>query len=320
MKIFDGHSDILLNVVDRSIAGEQEVLRTHHIDKLKKGGVFASVFALWVEPEAGDRFQLRALEMLKYSAKELHDAKDLVHIVKKYDDFEVAERENKLAVLLGMEGLASLGEEIDFLYLLYQYGIRYAGLTWNEENALATGIDGDDQRGITEKGIEVIKKMEDLGILLDVSHLNEKSFWDVVKVAQKPFIASHSNAYELCGHPRNLQDEQLKAIAQSGGVVGLNSWNKGVDPENPSIEKLADHVEYIVNIVGIEHIAFGFDFCEFLEDETLQEDEPKKETKGFEDTTCVPKLIKVLKERGYTEAMLRKIAYENLMRVFKETI
>jgi len=162
--------------------------------------------------------------------------------------------------------------------------------------------------------------MEELGILLDVSHLNEKSFWDVYKVSTKPFIASHSNAYKLCEHPRNLKDEQIKAIAKSGGVIGLNSWNKSVDTESPSIEKLADHVEYIVNLVGIEHMAFGFDFCDFLYDELWQKDEPKKETRGFEDTTCIPQLIKLLKDRGYTEDMLSKIAYKNLMRVFKGII
>jgi len=320
MKVFDGHSDILLDVVDRRITGEKEILKTHHMNKLKEGGIFASVFALWVEPKAEDLFHLRALEMLKHSAKELNSAKDILRIVTKYKDFEVAERENKLAVLLGMEGLSSIGEDIDLVDLLYQYGVRYAGLTWNEENALATGIDGDKERGITQKGIEVIAKMEELGILLDVSHLNEKSFWDVCKVATKPFIASHSNAYKLCQHPRNLKDEQIKAIAQSGGVIGLNSWNKSVDVENPSIERLADHVEHIINLVGIEHMAFGFDFCDFLYEELWHKDDSRKETKGFEDTTCVPELIELLKERGYTEVDLSKISYGNLMRVFKGII
>jgi len=147
MKIFDGHSDILLDVVDRRIAGE-EVLKTNHINRLKKGGVFASIFALWVEPEVGDLFHLRALEMLKYSAKELNNAKDVLRIVTKYEDFEVAESENKLAVILGMEGLSSIDEDIDIIDLLYQYGIRYAGLTWNEQNRYATGVSGEASRGL----------------------------------------------------------------------------------------------------------------------------------------------------------------------------
>src|SRR5699024_939095 len=137
---------------------------------------------------------------------------DILQIMYKKDDFYSAIEKDKLAVLLGLEGLSGIGEDVDLIYSLYHLGFRLMSLTWNEQNHLATGAGGDINRGLTDLGKKAIKIINELGIILDVSHANDKSFWDIANTASKPFIASHSNSRAICNVPRNLTDEQIKFI------------------------------------------------------------------------------------------------------------
>lgn len=320
MKIFDAHSDILSDVTTRRLNGESNILKNHHLKKLNKGNVTGSIFVIWVEPEFTEDYEKRTLEIIQSAAKEFTEASSEVKLILKYDDFDMAEKEKKLAIVLGLEGIASLNKNLDNLYILYQYGVRHASLTWNEENNFATGVAGSPGRGLTNYGRETVKLMEKLGMIVDVSHLNEKSFWDVYNTASKPFIASHSNAYSLCGHPRNLKDDQIKAVAQSGGVIGINAWPDFIDMEKPSLEKLLDHIDYMANLVGIEHIGFGFDFSDFLDESAIASFSYKNSIDSFNNITHTPLLINELVKRGYRDADIEKISYGNFMRVLKEII
>ncbi|MCC5909075.1 MAG: membrane dipeptidase, partial [Clostridiaceae bacterium] len=282
MKVFDAHSDILTDVFNKREDGEKDILRKYHLDKLKEGGVFATVFAIWHDPEYSGDSNKRVFDILKYWSEEVKEVEDAVVQIKKYEEIAKAEEERKLAVILAMESMAPVDKDLDDLYRLHQYGIRCGSLTWNEENLLATGAAGDSNRGLTKRGIEAIKIMEKLGILLDISHLNEKSFWDAMNNCSKPVIASHSNVYSLCNHVRNLKDKQIKAIQESGGVIGINSCTAFVDREEPTVEKLSHHIDVIVDMVGIDHIGLGLDFCDFLRSETLGiQDQEYKEIKDM---------------------------------------
>ncbi len=205
-------------------------------------------------------------------------------------------------------------------YTFYELGLRHASLTWNEANSFATGVRANrENKGLTLAGKRAVKIMEELGIIIDISHADEKTFWDIMDVTSVPIIASHSNAYNLCPVNRNLKDDQVKAIANSGGIVGVNSWPEFVDKENPSLSKLVDHIDYLVNLAGVDHVAFGFDFTDFLEDTAVSSFKTGDTviTPGINSATEIPNIIKALQARGYSNQDLEKICYKNLRDLFR---
>ncbi|SHK24310.1 dipeptidase [Hespellia stercorisuis] len=223
-----------------------------------------------------------------------------------------------------VHGIECIGENIDLINEFYDFGVRHAGLTWNEENLLATGVRGTPGRGLTEAGRKAVRRIQDLGMLLDVSHLNDESFWGVMDAAGGPVVASHSNCRALCNHPRNLTDEQLKALAETGGVVGLNSFNEFVHREERSqtVENLVRHVVHMAELIGVDHIGFGFDFSEYLNGDTLSlyASQDTTCTIGLEDASCVPNLVKELKRAGFNQEEIEKITYKNWHRLMKEVM
>lgn len=140
-------------------------------------------------------------------------------------------------------------------------------MTWNEANDLGAGALSGKDYGLTDLGRETVRRMQEKGMLLDVSHLNDAGFWDVVKITKKPFIASHSNSHAMCGVLRNLTDDQLRAIRDINGVVGLNAFNIFIDddPKNQTVERLAEHAAHMIDVMGIDHVGCGFDFFEFID-------------------------------------------------------
>lgn len=322
--IFDAHSDIWTHVAKKRLEGEDNIIRHYHLNKFKEGNINSSIFVVWSDPPYDKNPKERTKQILDKVKEEIKDSNDIIHIVKKSEDFDIAKENNKIAILIGMEGLKAIEDNIDDIEKLYTFGIRHASLTWNEENKLATGAKGSFDRGLTDDGIKLIKKMEKLGIILDVSHANEKTFWDICKIATKPFIASHSNCRSLCDVPRNLTDNQLREIAKRNGVVGVNSYQEFVsfDLEKRTIGHLVDHIDHMVEVMGIDHIGLGFDFAEYLNLDTLKHyiNTYTYGVKGLEDTTKANNIIKELEFRGYSKEDIEKISYKNFYRVIKEII
>lgn len=319
MKVFDAHSDIFTDVTLKRMAGETNIFNKYHLERLKKGGIKGTILVVWIDPPHGENPPWRMIEILGAQSQELRDMKDAARVVYKYSDMKHIEESGKISVILGMEGLSGLRGNVSIIYMLYRLGIRHMSLTWNEENEFATGVKGDPKRGVTRAGIEALKSMEELGIIVDVSHGNEKTFWDVYENTQKPFIASHSNVQSLCPVPRNLDDDQIKAIAKRGGVIGMNSWPDFIDLSNPTVESLANHIDYIAQLVGIDHVGLGLDFCDFLsEDATSSFQGGEAHTAlGIENPTEINNLIDVLINRGYTREDIHKICWGNFERVIK---
>ena len=313
--IFDAHSDVLSDVTIRTLRGESNILKKYHYNNLVKGKVGGSIFVVWVEPENYERAFERANEILECTKKEITYCNDVIKIVKSYDEMINAQKENKFYAFLGFESLIAIDENIDILDRYYDdYGIRHASLTWNEENKLATGAKGDSGRGLTELGKKVIKKMNDKGMIVDVSHLNDKSFYDVVNITDSPIIASHSNSRKLCGSLRNLTDEQLKIIRDLNGVVGFNSYKDFVD-EDENKQTIDRGVEkYIADTIGVNHIGLGFDYNEYFEDEGITG------VKGLEDASKSYTILEKLKESGFNSDEIEKIEYKNFHRVIKTII
>jgi len=321
--VFDGHSDILTDVAIKRLNGEKNVFRNHHLERLKKGEVNGSIFVVWVDPPYTDEDPTwRMLEILGTLSEEIKDMKGYAEIAHNYEEMKRIQDQGKFSIILGIEGMSGLRGNTSLITMLYEFGIRHGMLTWNEENEFATGSNGNPERGITQLGIKALHKMEELGMIIDVSHGNEKTFWNICNHTRKPFIASHSNVYNLCQSKRNLKDDQIKAIAERNGVIGMNSWPDFIDKENPTVERLADHIDYIVNLAGIDYVGFGFDFCDFLSGDTTNSFQESETTmaKGIEDASKIPQLIKILSHRGYGQEQIEKITHKNFERVIKEIL
>ena len=318
MKIFDGHVDIWYDVAEKRKLGEENIVKKYHYDRLKAGHIIGGIFIAYLEHRERQDDEKEMFHLINSTIHEIKNNSDIFNIIKKKGDFNRGIVEEKLSVLMGVEGLRAIGTNLDWLDTLYELGFRHASLTWNEENDLATGVAGNVERGLTPIGIEAVKKIEELGMIIDVSHANEKTFWDIYNNTTKPFIASHSNAKSLCNHKRNLTDEQIKAIASRDGVIGINAY-KGfvaIDSYKQNLERFVDHIEYIISLVGVRHVALGFDFCEYLyADKKEEEINPQ----GLENASKAMAVIDELYRRGYSESDIRKIAFENFMRVI-ETI
>lgn len=322
--IFDAHCDIWTHVARKRLEGEQDIIRKYHLNKFKESDINGGIFVVWVDPPYDKNPKNRTKQILDKIQEEIKDSNDIVQIINNSEDFDKAKEHNKIAILIGMEGLQAIDDNIDDIEKLYSFGVRHASLTWNEENKLATGAKGNIERGLTEDGAKLVRKMEKLGMVLDVSHANEKTFWDICKVATKPFIASHSNCRSLCDVPRNLTDDQLREIASRNGVVGINSYEEFVSSnlEKRTIEGLVDHIDHMVEVMGINHIGLGFDFAEYMNSETLKHYASTYTygVRGLEDTTKAKNIINALETRGYSKEDIEKICYKNFYRVIKEII
>ncbi|MDO4788299.1 MAG: membrane dipeptidase [Johnsonella sp.] len=303
--IFDGHTDVLTDVVRRREKGEEDVFCTHHLPKWKKSGIRGGIFVIWIDYPHYHRPKERLQEILRAAEAELAQTKEVLQLVTKKKDF--LKEEKKITMILGMEGLSHVDEErgTEVLDDYYRLGLRHASLTWNEENALATGVRGDEERGLTGLGREAVRKLNTLGVILDVSHLNERSFWDLADASDRPFIASHSNCAALCPHKRNLKDEQIREIGKRGGLVGLNSYCSFIhsEKEKQNPEGLARHAARIADLIGPEHLVFGFDFCDFLDHE--------EGTKGLEDAGEAYHMLSSLENLGFSKKELEMISHLN---------
>ena len=313
MKVFDAHSDIWSDVTAHRLAGGTSVLRRRHMDRLAKGGVEGSIFVIWVDPPYDAAPMARTRDIMAAVRAELGED-GAVTVVHTYEEMMAARDAGKFYVFIGIEGLAAIGEDLERIDWYYEFGARHAGLTWNEANALATGVNGDPGRGLTGAGRAAVRKIQEKHMLLDMSHINERSFWDVVDTAAAPIAATHSNCRALCDVPRNLTDEQLRAIRDLKGFVDL-------DPARQDVEHLARHAAHMVDVMGIEHVGCGFDFFEFLGQDAMGSmTDVSPSTAGLADSSQVPNLFACFERMGMTSAEMEKIAFGNFHSLIRRVI
>jgi membrane dipeptidase len=283
-----------------------------HVDlvRLEEGLVHLQVFATFVEPEFMKKdAAAKTLKMIDklYQAIEKSDR---IKLILSGDDIDEAKNKNKLGALLSIEGGEAIEGDLSLLRMFYKLGVRAMTLTWSLRNDIGDGVLGCKDCGITQFGKSVVKEMNRLGMIVDVSHLNERGFWDVVDLCDKPFIASHSDCKALCNHPRNLSDKQIKAIADKNGVIGINLCPDFLREDgNATIEDVLDHVEYIAELVGAEYVGFGSDF-----------DGIEKTPVGLHDVSCFPKVLEGLKKRGFNDDEIDLISHGNFERIIKEIL
>jgi membrane dipeptidase len=350
--VFDGHNDTLLQVAIKAPGTETDFLasRDGHIDlpKAKAGGLAGGLFAMFVPssnwkkeirwrvegPEGPDKKKgwdvpiagrigqpsaLNAIMAMMASAFRLQKlSKGQVKVVTTHRQLTSTMDRGLLAMVLHMEGVEAIKKDLDALSVLYEAGLRSLGPVWSRPNAFGYGVPfnfpdtPDIGPGLTRAGKDLVRRCNEMGVLIDLSHLNEKGFWDVVHLSRAPIVASHSGVWELCRSPRNLTDEQLRAIGDSGGIVGVNFARAflrkdGLGEKRTTVREIVKHVLYIAEMIGVDHVGFGSDF------------DGTQVPQDMKDASGLPLLVDALRESGIRGAALKKIAHGNWLRVLKDT-
>jgi len=307
----DFHCDTLNRLVENDIDfinGSSEL----HIDlpRLIESDVHLQVFAVFVNPkDMRKNASTMALKMID-RMYDIVDKTDKIKLVLNSADLDNIRKENRIGALLSIEGGEALEGDISLLRMFYKLGVRALTLTWSLRNDLGDGVDGAETSGLTSFGKEVVKEMNRLGMIVDVSHLNDRGFWDVIDIAEKPVIASHSDCKSLCSHKRNLSDRQIIAIAEKGGVIGINFAPQFLkDDGNATIEDVLNHIDYICELVGEDYVGFGSDF-----------DGIRSTPDGINDISYFPNIAEGMRKRGYSKEQIDKISHENFEKLLKNIL
>ncbi|PLS03240.1 dipeptidase [Neobacillus cucumis] len=303
MNIIDLHCDALMKLQEAKGALRFADAKELHTNKkrLLAGQVKVQCFAIFIEPEVkGDqKFQV-VLEQIDYFYKEvLGKNPDMVHI-KEWSDFDRLKL-GQIGAMLTLEGVDAIGNDLAKLHILYQLGVRSVGLTWNQANLAADGAGEPRGGGLTLFGKEIVEFNNEHQILTDVSHLSDKGIWDVIELAKYP-IASHSNARALCNHPRNLTDEQARAMFMQGGLIHVVYHPLFIKESGAAtIADLVKHIDHLCGLGGVKQIGFGSDFDGITTFVTGLEDASKSQS-------LINELLKHFKEEA-----VRGFAYENFL-------
>ncbi|HBN84657.1 MAG TPA: peptidase [Clostridiales bacterium] len=309
MLILDAHCDTLSEVLDKKIdlfqnSGQLDLKRLYE----NKNSV--QFFAVFIKPGHSAYALTEALKLIDLLKQAAVQYPETMEIALDTKDIRRITSEGKVAAIISIEGGDALSGELSVLRMLHELGVRALGLTWNYRNQIADGVLDDTGGGLTPFGKSVVSEMNRLRMLIDVSHINKKGFWDVLEQSKNPIIASHSNAQTLCGHVRNLDDNQLLALKENGGVTGMNFCPAFLrDDQQATIDDVIKHIEYIAGLIGIEHIGLGSDFDGIARTPT-----------GLEGVQCLPDLINRLFRLNYTKQQVEMIAGGNFMRVLQKVI
>lgn len=313
MKIADMHCDTLSKLYFDPNSRLRD--RQGHVngEKLRQGAYVLQNFAVFMERRGLPFFQL-CRDMLDLFDREMEENRDLLAPARCYEDIERNMAAGKISAVLTLEDGAAIEGDLSRLSYLQARGVRMLGLTWNFRNALASpnqndGAGGDSSgEGLTELGIQALGEMERLGIIPDVSHLSDAGFWDLCRHWKGPFVASHSNARAICPHKRNLTDAMLKALADRGGIVGLNFHGPFLDGGRPSFAAAVRQLRHMLRMVGEDGIALGSDF-DGIDD-----------AGEFQDAGNMQRFPEALCQAGFTPRLVEKIMYRNLLAFYKETL
>ncbi|MGI5911776.1 MAG: dipeptidase [Syntrophomonadaceae bacterium] len=261
MKIVDLHNDTISQILK---SGESLYNNTCHFDikRARQGGIGIQFFALFTMPSGMNESLRQILKQIYKLYEQLRHYPDDLKLILNPADIEIADKNNRIGCILHLEGADALGSDIEMLFLLKQLGLRSLALTWNNRNLLADGVGEEPGAGgISKKGKEVIEILDNESIILDLAHASQKTYYQALEIYSKPVIVSHANARALCNHPRNLDDSQLKALANNGGVIGINQVPDFLREDSfPNIDDILNHIAYIAELIGVEHIALGSDF------------------------------------------------------------
>jgi membrane dipeptidase len=358
--VVDTHNDVLTTATLEGMDFETDLTGKTHSDlaRWKKGGVDVQVFSIFCDDRygVGSAFHMANREIDSLYAITARN-QEKMEIVTDPAGLERAVKHHKLAAMMGVEGGHMIEDNMDYLDSLFKRGVRYMTLTWNNSTSWATSAMEESSHawtvtpyGLTDKGKAIVRRMNELGMLVDLSHVGEQTFWDAIHTTTKPVICSHSSVWALCPVFRNLKDDQIKAIGENGGVIQVNFYSGFLDSnyrrnfsafaERHKVELdslnalhtpgyavqaylskkypdevqsmraplslLIDHIDYIVKLIGVDHVGLGSDF-----------DGIESPPQQLDDVTTYPLITRELLKRGYKPADIEKILGGNFIRVFK---
>jgi membrane dipeptidase len=351
LPIFDGHNDTLTDLYSLTDEGGRSFFERRdegHLDlpRAREGGLIGGIFSIYTPPPEGsperdpeygltiteDGYDIEPYSPLEHTyAKEFTDAvidflcgleeeaDGAVGLVHTCQDLERNLRDGVLSIVLHLEGAAAIKEDVSNLDAYYERGVRSLGLVWSRPNVFGCGVpfrfphSPDTGPGLTDAGKRLVRECNRLGVLIDLAHINEKGFWDVAELSEDPLVVSHAGVHALCPSSRNLTDEQIDAIGETNGVLGI-IFSTGMiradgrrDADSVPLADLVRHFDYVVERTGVDHVALGSDF-----DGTTVPQE-------IRDVTGLPGLMQALRDGGYDQDSLEKIAYRNWLRVLKDT-
>ena len=324
--IVDGHCDTALDLVGKRFGHEPAPPRDFlargdrgHLDlpRLEEGGVTCQFMALFTDDELVGEAGPHTWRLLEAVESAIARSGGAFRLARKAADVLAAKADGAVAALLTIEGGEAVGEDLGALRAFRERGVSLMGLTWNRRNAIGRGagtgdpsVDGSG--GLTDFGRKVVAEMERTGMIVDASHLSDEALDDLLEIAQRPVVASHSNSRVLCPHRRNLEDGQAERIAATGGLVAVTYAGVFVDkdPAKVSLERLVDHVERLARVAGVDHVGIGSDFDGFTD----------KYGVVLEDCAALPKLTAALLARGFKPGEVAKIMGGNWLRVMEEIV
>jgi len=357
--LVDTHNDIISNELITGLdPGKRQITGNFDLFRAKEGGLDAQVFSIWCGEQYGNgkAFAFANREIDSLDALIARYPKEIT-LVRNSKELKKAVRQKKLAAMIGVEGGHMIEDRLDYIDSLEKRGMRYLTLTWNNSTSWATSARDEvrknpalQHKGLTDFGRQVVHHLNDLGVMIDLSHPGEQTFYDVLAITTKPVIASHSDAYALNPNQRNLKDDQLKALAKNGGVVFVNFYSSFLDSNyskksrpflrahraemdslmkvyndmdlanirlnelhraesdqlRPPLSDLIKHIDYIVKLIGVDHVGIGSDF-----------DGAESYPLGMDDVTDYPKITDELLKIGYSKKDIYKILGGNFIRVLK---
>lgn len=358
--VIDTHNDFISTGIEKNKSFDMQLKGITHSDlnRMKTGGIDIQIFSIFCDETYGNgiayAFANREIDTL-YATVQRNPEKMM--IVKTPEELSTAVKSSKLGSMIGVEGGHMIEDKMEYLEALYARGARYMTLTWNNSTSWASSAADERAKknlgrpyGLTEFGKAIVKRMNELGMIVDISHVGEQTFYDAIATTSKPVIASHSCTYALCPVPRNMTDDQIKALGKNGGVIHLNFYSGFVDSTfkqkndaflkkheaekiellktNPSdfyanlvlhekykdeidgvrppLSLLIDHLDHIVNLIGVDHVGIGSDF-----------DGINSSPRELNDVTDMPLITAELLKRGYSKKDTYKILGGNFIRVFK---
>lgn len=309
LKIADCHCDTiaLFGREDYDFANRNN---SGHLDlpRLIEGGIALQFFAVCTAPLKEHRPLHAALRMISRYRRTLELNRPLMQQIETQADLLAAERSGRIGALLALEGAEPLEGSLELLDIFAHLGVRALSLTWNHRNHFADGV-GEEAAGagLTRAGRKLVQELSRKGIILDLAHLAPRSFEEALELTSRPPLVSHANARALCEHPRNLGDNQLKALAARNGVIGLSFYPYFITGRaEASLEELADHFAHVAELIGVEHVACGSDF-----------DGIKETVAGIADAAAYPNLLEALRRRGFHLREIALIARGNVERILQ---